>query len=117
MRKVVYFYGGTVADFAIPDDRFEDFTRHVKWDKRHSQDDLAKARQVLEAFVRRSRGSKSPVVGSGETVAACFVWSYFNTHPDDKLHIDGDVVIIDVKGDGSNVDYASTADVQLTQEH
>lgn len=116
MRKVVYFHGGTVADFEIPDALFEDFTLRAKWEKRHSQDSLLKARQILEAFMRRAAQGKASRVEPGETVAACFVWNYFNTHPDEGSHIAGDVVIVDLQGDGSAVEYAAVDDVQMVQE-
>jgi hypothetical protein len=116
MRKVLYYYGGTVADFAIPDDRFAAFAKGVPWEKRHSDDDLHKARRVLEAFMRRSTERSGLAAGANETLAACFIWNYFNTHPDDTKHIQGDVVVIDLHGDGTSVDYAAVADVQIARE-
>lgn len=116
MRKVLYYYGGTVADFAIPDDRFAAFAQGLPWEKRHSDDDLHKARRELEAFMRRSEEKGSPAAGAHETLAACFIWNYFNTHPGDQKHIQGDVVVIDLHGDGTSVDFAAAVDVQIARE-
>jgi len=116
MRKVLYYYGGTVADFAIPDDRFDAFAKGLPWEKHHSDDDLNKARRVLEAFMQRNEEKGSLAAGAHEILAACFIWNYFNTHPDDKRHIRGDVVAIDLHGDGTAIDYAAAADVQIARE-
>ena len=117
MRKVVFYFGGTVADFAIPGDRFDEFSRAMPWDRRHAKDDLAKTREVLAAFVRRSRESADLQVGPNEILAACFVWNYFNTHPEDRQHIEGDVLVVDMHGDGTAVDYMSAAEANLVQEN
>ena len=112
MKKVTYFLGGTVADFTIPEDRFEEFSRHLKWEVRHSEPDLDKARLVLERFVRQGEGAS----GRLELAAACFVWSFFNTNPEDEKYIKGDIVIVDLKGDGATVEYAAAADIQVAPE-
>ncbi|MBL6933174.1 MAG: hypothetical protein ISR45_09520 [Rhodospirillales bacterium] len=110
MRKITYFQAGVVADFTIPDDRFEDFTRGIGLDKAHVEDELLKAREVLGNFVASGKDGSS---GPEETLAACYVWNFFNTHPEDEMHIAGDVVIIDLDGDGTNIDYAAVGDIQI----
>lgn len=117
MRKVVFYLGGTVADFAIPGDRFDEFSRLMPWDRSHAADDLAKAREVLAAFVRRSKETSGLKVGSNETLAACFIWNYFNTHPEDHQHIEGDVLVVDMHGDGTAVDYMPAAQASLVREN
>lgn len=117
MRKVVFYFGGTVADFAVPDERFDEFSRLMPWDRRYSEDDLAKAREVLAAFVRRSRETPGLEVGPNEILAACFVWNFFNTHPENRQHIEGDVLIVDMHGDGTAVDYMSAAEASLVREN
>ena len=114
MRKVMYFMGGIVADFTIPDDRFEEFTKNIDWEIRHEEGELDKARGVLERFTRNA-----PADGAGpvETLAACFVWNFFNTNPDDERFIKGDIVIVDLQGDGSTIEYASAADIQMAPEN
>ncbi|MDH5749385.1 MAG: hypothetical protein OEY85_08740 [Rhodospirillales bacterium] len=114
MRKVIYFLGGTVADFDIPDDRFDEFSKHSKRDARHSEDDLGKARRKLEAFVQSNAETGA---GPEEILAACFIWNFFNTHADDNLYIKGDVVIVDLNGDGETIEYASVNDIQLAPSH
>ena len=112
MKKVIYFLGGTVADFAIPEERFEEFSKHVKWEIRHSEAELDKARLVLERFVGQGDGTSGPL----EMAAACFVWSFFNTNPEDEKYIKGDIVIVDLRGDGATVEYASAADIQVAPD-
>ncbi len=114
MRKVIYFHGGTVADFDIPDDRFDDFSKNAKRDARHSEDALDKARRNLEAFIQSESKSNA---GAEETLAACFIWNFFNTHDDDALYIKGDVVIVDLSGDGGTIEYAAVKDVQMAPSH
>jgi len=111
MRKVIYFNGGTVADFAIPDDRFNDFTSQVNPKTLHSEDDLGLARAALANFMK---GEENAEISAQEILAACFVWNFFNTHLEDHLHIDGDIMIVDLEGDGETIEYASVNDVQLT---
>jgi hypothetical protein len=113
MRKVSYFYGGQLADFVIPDDRFEEFSKHLKWETRHSETDVEKARGILEICVVKGDDA---AVGQNEILAACFVWNFFNTNPDDQLFIDGDVVIVDLEGNGNYVDYVAASEIQLTQD-
>jgi hypothetical protein len=66
--------------------------------------------------MRRGEEKGSPAAGANETLAACFIWNYFNTHPDDTKHIHGDVVVIDLHGDGASVDFAAAAAIQITRE-
>ncbi len=112
-RQVSYFCGGTVADFVIPDDLFRDFSRHVNPDLQYDEGELDKGRRVLEAFTTRGEDLGA---GAAEIAAACFVWNFFNTNPDDGNVITGNVVIIDLEGDGQHVEYASAADVELVAE-
>ena len=109
MRTVSYFLAGDVADFRIPADRFDDFDRNMPFDRRHSESDLDMARMVLQSFLEAGRER----IGPQEVLAACFVWNFFNTHPDDGGRIDGDVLIVDLHGGGGTVEYASPGDVEL----
>jgi hypothetical protein len=111
MRKVTYFLGGTVADFDIPDDRFDDFSKNSARDTRHSDDHLDKARRHMEAFIQ---SDPQTAAGAEEILAACFIWNYFNTQADDTLYIKGDVIIVDLNGDGATIEYASPRDIQMT---
>ena len=110
MRKITYFQAGVVADFTIPEDRFEEFAKGIGQDKAHLEDELQKAREVLGIFVDSGKDGTS---GPEETLAACYVWNFFNTHPEDAMHIAGDVVIIDLDGDGHNIDCAAAGDIQF----
>ncbi len=110
MRKVTYFHAGTVADFAIPDDRFDEFSQGITWDKAHSEDDIQKARAVLGDFMM---AENDPEVGPGQILAACYIWNFFNTNPDEKMHIAGDIMVIDLEGDGEHIDYSAAGDINL----
>ncbi len=114
IRKITYFHAGVVADFTIPEDRFRKFSIGIGLDKAHSEDEIRKAREALGTFVA---GTKNGAAGPEQILAACYIWNYFNTHPVDDMHIDGDVVIIDLKGDGVDIDYAAAADIQIAPEH
>ncbi len=117
MRKVVFYLGGVVADFPIDDDRFDAFSGAMPWERRHSQEDLAKARQALAAFVRRGESDPAIKAGPNETLAACFIWNYFNTSPEGDKQIDGDVLVVDLHGDGMSIDYMAVADADLAREN
>jgi hypothetical protein len=117
MRKVVFYLGGMVADFVIPDDRFDEFSRLMPWDRRYADADLARARDALAGFVRRSREAPGAKAGPNEILAACFVWNYFNTHPEQGRRIDGDVLIANASGEGESVDYMPAADADLVREN
>lgn len=112
-RKITYFHGGVVADFVIPDDRFAEFSLGMGLDMAHSEDEIQKAREVLGAFVT---DSKDQAVGGEQILAACYIWNYFNTHPVDDMHIKGDVVVIDLQGDGVHIDYAAADEIQIAPE-
>ncbi|NQU57544.1 MAG: hypothetical protein HQ513_09925, partial [Rhodospirillales bacterium] len=107
-RKITYFYAGVVADFIIPEDRFDDFSLAIGLDKSHSEDEIQKAQGVLGAFVA---GATEEAAGPEQILAACYIWNYFNTHPVDDKHIEGDVVIIDLEGNGVHIDYAAASDI------
>jgi len=113
MRTVTFFLNGVVADFKIPDDRFDAFSKHIDWDTRYQEDELHKARKVLAAAVSQGLDVNA---GDEEALAACYVWNYFNSHPEAEKHIEGDILIIDMDGDGENIDFAATKDVQLVRE-
>ncbi|MEO5336774.1 MAG: hypothetical protein H7841_07770 [Magnetospirillum sp. WYHS-4] len=110
MRTVCCFIAGVMADFAIPDDRFAEFSRHVPYKVQRAEAELHKARAVLLAFTERD--SRTPA-GPGEILAACFVWNYFNTHPEDEQHIEGDIIIVDLDGSGETIEYAAIGDVDV----
>jgi len=112
MRKVTYFKAGVVADFIIPDELFEEFSKGIGLANAHSEDELTKARIALGAFVGEDEG-KDKLAGPGETLAACYVWNYFNTHPEDEKFVEGDIVVIDLDGEGETIDYAAAADIQI----
>jgi hypothetical protein len=113
-RKVTYFHSGVVADFNIPEQRFREFSMGIGLDKAHSEDEIQKAREVLGAFVALA---KAEAAGVEQILAACYIWNYFNTHPVDDQHIAGDIMVIDLKGDGEYIDYAAAADIQIAPEN
>lgn len=113
MRKVTYFHAGTVADFVIPDDRFNEFSTAMSWEKAHSEDEIQKARAVLGDFVI---ADDAPPVGPEQILAACYIWNFFNTHSDEEMHIKGDVMVIDLAGDGEHIDYSALSDIQLAPD-
>jgi len=112
MRKVIYFNAGVVADFSIPDDRFDDFSAGIGFEKAHVDDELLKAREVLGSFMSDCEATEKEA-GPEQILAACYVWNYFNTNPDDKMHIDGDIIIIDLEGNGEHIDYSPAAEIQI----
>lgn len=113
MRKVTYFNVGVVADFSIPDDNFETFSEAIGFEKSHVDDELLKAREVLGQFMCEGDVTEK-TAGPEQILAACYVWNYFNTNPDDKMHIEGDIIIIDLEGNGEHIDYSAAADIQMT---
>lgn len=117
MRKVTYFSAGTVADFAIPDERFQEFIAGEGTFERYGEDDLTKARGLLDAFMVRAREDTSAQYGTQEILAACFIWNFFNTNPEKERLITDDIVIIDLEGDLNTVEYAAAADIQLKPGH
>lgn len=109
MKTVTYFFGGTVADITVPEDLFEQFSEHMPFDRKYSEDEIQKAQKVLEAFMMRGAGEPGP----NELLAACYVWNYFNTNPEEESHIAGDIMIVDLEGDGNYIEYASPEDVGI----
>ncbi|TCS60370.1 hypothetical protein [Varunaivibrio sulfuroxidans] len=117
MRKVTYFSAGTVADFTIPDDRFQEFLKSEGQFERYGEDDLTKARDVLDAFMARARATADAHHGGAEILAACFIWNFFNTNPEEERLITDDIVIIDLDGDLNTVEYAAARDIQIEPGH
>ncbi|MEO5373914.1 MAG: hypothetical protein H7840_06485 [Alphaproteobacteria bacterium] len=113
MRTITYFRGGTVADFAVGDAQYDDFVERMPGDLRHSETQLGKARRALEHFVLHLDGREA---GPLELSAASYVWHFFNTNPDASRRIDGNVIIVDLAGDGETIEYASAADIQISSD-
>ncbi len=110
MRKIIYYYSGTVTNFEIEETHYKDFARNLKEDRRNSDRELNRARGVLGAYVCRETG-EGP--GPLERIAACYVWNYFNTHTAADHCIKGDVMIVDLDGTGTTIEYVAAVDVQL----
>lgn len=117
MRNVILFSGGTVADFPIDDVRYEDFVERLAVDRRYSEADLTRARGALERFLRLAETDPDALAGPTELSAACYVWHFFNTNTDAERRIEGDVLIVDLNGDGETIEYTAAADVQLAPEN
>lgn len=113
MRNIIYFKGGTVADFVIDDAQYDDFVQQLAPEQINSDVHLGKARRALEHFMAGPDGREA---GSLEVSAACYVWHFFNSNKDASRRIDGDVVIVDLAGDGETIEYASTADIQIAND-
>jgi hypothetical protein len=121
MRKVTYFSGGLVADFIIWDQAFQKFLKDLEEAEgqiqRYGEADLMKARTLLDNFMFQARQDENIDQGPGEVLAACFIWNFFNTHPQADRVITGDIVIVDVDGSLNSVEYASVHDVQIGHHH
>lgn len=117
MRKVTYFSGGLVADFAITDQAFDKFLKYLEEAsgeiEPYGENDLMKARTLLDIFMGRAREDENIDQGPGEVLAACYIWNFFNTNPEADRVIGGDIVIIDLDGSLNTVEYASVNDVQM----
>ena len=111
-RTIIYYCGGTVVDFHIEAACYEDFLRHMKKEKYHDDKELNRARCVLEDYVRCETNK---VPGPLEQIAVCYVWHYFNTHVSADHRIDGDVMVVDLDGTGSTIEYASIKDILLKE--
>jgi len=120
MRNVTYFSAGLVADFAISDQAFDKFLKDLneaeKEIDRYGEDDLMKARTILDNFMARAQQDEAIEQGPGEVLAACFIWNFFNTNPDASRVITGDIVIVDLDGTLTTVEYASVNDLQIAHK-
>ena len=123
MRNVTYYSGGLVAEFAISDAAFEKFLGYLEEAEeggelaRHSDNDLMTARTILDNFMDAAHRDENVEQGTGEVLAASFIWNFFNTHPDMTRMIGGDIVIVDLDGTLSRVEFASAKDVKFSHEH
>ena len=121
MRKVTYFSAGLVADFSISDAAFDKFLADLAEAEgeieRYGEDDLMKARTLLDNFMARAQQDESVDQGPGEVLAACYIWNFFNTNPQPDRVIEGDIVIVDLDGTLTTVEYASANDIQIAHNH
>jgi len=119
MRNVTYFSAGLVADFAISDQAFDkfliDLNEAAKIIDRYGESDLMKARTLLDNFMARAQQDESIEQGPGEILAACFIWNFFNTNPNPSRVITGDIVLVDLDGTLTTVEYASAKDLKIAQ--
>ncbi|MFN3077251.1 MAG: hypothetical protein ABT940_10290 [Alphaproteobacteria bacterium] len=116
MRNVIYFCAGTVADFPIDDARYQDFIERLDPSRGYSETELTRSRGALERFLRAAEEDAAILAGGTELSAACHVWHYFNTNPDEGHRIDGDIMIVDLNGHGETIEYVAAADIQLAPE-
>lgn len=116
MRKVTYYSGGLAADFIIWDQAFQKFHKDLEDAQGeidpYGETDLIKARTLLDNFMLNARDDENIGQGPGEVLAACFIWNFFNTHPQENRVITGDIVIVDLDGSLHTVEYASVNDIQ-----
>ena len=123
MRKVTYFSGGLVAEFAITDQAFDKFLTDLAEAEAegvidpHGEPDLMKARTILDNFMAAVQDDEDLDQGPGEVLAASFIWNFFNTHSDPMRVIEGDVDVLDVDGSQNVVEFASARDVKLPHDH
>lgn len=121
MRNVSYFSGGLVADFAISDAAFDKFLTYLAEAKNiidgYGESDLMKARTLLDNFMIRAHQDENVEQGPGEVLAACYIWNFFNTNPNQARVIEGDIVLIDLDGTLSTVKYVSAKDVKIPDSH
>lgn len=121
MRKVSYFSGGLVADFSLTDQTFDKFLDDLSEAEgeieSYGENDLMKARTLLDNFMLKARDDENIEQGVGEMLAACYIWNFFNTNPEKMRVINGDIIIIDLAGDLNTVEYASANEVQLAGDH
>lgn len=117
MRNVTYFSAGLVADFAISDQAFDkflvDLNEAEKEIDRHGEGDLMTARTLLDNFMARAQQGEDIEQGPGEVLGACFIWNFFNTNPNITRMITGDIVVVDLDGTLTTVEYASANDLQI----
>jgi len=117
MRNVTYFSAGLVAEFAISNQAFDKFLKDLSEAEEqidaYGEGDLSTARTLLDNFMARAQQDENIEQGPGEVLGACFIWNYFNTNPNASRVISGDIVIVDLDGTLSTVEYASANDVQI----
>ena len=121
MRKVTYFSAGLMAEFAITDTSHDKFLEYlddaVGEINAYGEDDLLTARTILDNYMAKAAVDEDLEQGTGEVLAASFIWNFFNTHPEIAERIEGDIVILDVDGSLSAVEFVSAEGVQLPQDH
>ncbi len=116
MRKVVYFYGGNVADFPIPDELYDAFKERAVELSAGPGEHLEPARLVLQKVMEEfSSNGEAQQMGENEALAACYIWHYFNT-TDEETRIDDDILIVDADGESQDVQYVPLSEVELVQE-
>lgn len=120
MRKVTYFSGGLIADFAISDSAFDKFLIQLneaeKEIDRYGEGDLMTARTILDNFMTAAQQDENIDQGPGEVLAACFIWNFLNTNPDASRVIEGDIVIVDLDGTLNTIEYVSAKDIQIPND-
>jgi hypothetical protein len=118
---VTYNSGGLVADISITDPAFQKFLADLADAKGviepYGEADLMKARTLLDNFMLRAREDEDVDQGPGEVLAACYIWNFFNTNPQSRRVILGDIVIVDLDGSLNTVEFASVNDIQTSHTH
>ncbi len=118
MRKVVYFHAGVVADFAIPDRLYTAFAERKIEIRVGPGEDLDKAQKALGRFMQEAADADEAgprPMSEAEAVAACYIWHHFNTTDEDG-RIEGDILLVDMEGDGAEITYMALADAELVEQ-
>lgn len=116
MKRVVYYHGGLVADFAIPDELYVAFAERAASITGEPGADLDKARKVLERILRQAAAGDEGKAGENEAIAACYIWHYLNHTIAEDGRIEGDILVVDEDGEGENITYMPLADVELVED-
>jgi hypothetical protein len=110
--KTVYFKSGEAEwKYELDDEQYDEIIRSIREDGADPQAMLDECFEILRDVSVLDEEEMDEDDEIDQTISVAFIWYYFNTLPEDKGRITGDVVVIeDDDGTGVSILPASDAD-------
>jgi len=110
MKTVYFVTGGGQWRYDMEDDDYQLIVKDILDKDPDLEEMLDESLEILRDLSEMGDEEMDEEDELDQTIAAAFIWHYFNTLPEEKGRIDGDVAVIEDE-DGEGVSIAAAADV------
>jgi hypothetical protein len=109
--KTVYFKSGDAEwKYELDDEEFQNVIDNILEDGTDFEEMLDDSLEIIRDTASLDEDEMDEDDQIDQTISVAFIWHYFNSLPDDKGRIDGDVVLVEDE-DGSGVSVLAAEDV------
>lgn len=111
IMKTVYFKSGEAEwKYELDDEQYQEIIDNIEEDGTDHQELLDESFEILRDVSLIEDDEMDEDDQIDQTISVAFLWYYFNTLPEDKGRIEGDIVVIE-DDDGTGVSVLPADDV------